>query len=234
MYKLQMSSTYNNEDMRYESRRQEAEEKIRKMQNAKGQLNLHRVDSEELAEINSIESSKIGKLLFYINWIDYAEKFEEKFEQVDLEIEKTNLRINKLRESVLETEKDLRAQSVKNAQENQQYVSILHNEFDDLVSKKLNETQEYSNTIEQIIKKLTKLSHEVKSNVKQTEIISKTTDMILKNKSEKTEKQSSKDTKSELRQVSSTTMKVHPTYIKSSNQVLPDLSIKVFSYNFIT
>ena len=62
-----MSSTYNNEDMRYESRRQEAEEKIRKMQNAKGQLNLHRVDSDELAEINSIESSKIGKLLFYIN-----------------------------------------------------------------------------------------------------------------------------------------------------------------------
>ena len=51
-----------------------------------GRMNLHRVDSQELAEIASLESSNI----------DYAEVFEEKFKEVDIILEKTNMRINKI------------------------------------------------------------------------------------------------------------------------------------------
>ena len=53
-------------------------------------MNLHRVDSQELAELASIESSNI----------DYAEVFEEKFKEVDVILERTNVRINKIIEIV--------------------------------------------------------------------------------------------------------------------------------------
>ena len=44
------------------------------MQSTMDAANLHRVESSELAEVQSIESSKV----------DYAEVFEEKFREVDI------------------------------------------------------------------------------------------------------------------------------------------------------
>ena len=55
-----------------------------------GRMNLNNVDSDDLDDLPSIDSSNV----------DYAEIFEEKFSKVDIVIERTNIRINKVIELV--------------------------------------------------------------------------------------------------------------------------------------
>ena len=55
-----------------------------------GKMNLNNVDSDDLDDLPSIDSSNV----------DYAEIFEEKFSKVDIVIERTNIRINKVIELV--------------------------------------------------------------------------------------------------------------------------------------
>lgn len=74
------------------------------MQLAMGQLNLHRVDSEELEEVQSIESSNI----------DYVELFGEKFKEIESMQERINSRINKLIKIIDEKDASLRDLASKN------------------------------------------------------------------------------------------------------------------------
>ena len=55
-----------------------------------GKMNINRVDSKDLEDVNSIDSSNV----------DYAEIFEEKFSKVDIILERTNIRINKVIELI--------------------------------------------------------------------------------------------------------------------------------------
>jgi hypothetical protein len=116
------SDSLDEKDMKKIMRQREAEEKIKKIQNSMGNMNLHRVESEELNDLPSIESSNI----------DYTEIFEEKFRIVDSTFVSVNNRFNQLVNKIDDKNANLERIIKSNDSRIEQYVNTLHQEFDRL------------------------------------------------------------------------------------------------------
>jgi len=134
-------------------RAEEAERIIREMEANKGLLNYHRISEKELAEVGSIDSDNV----------DYAEVFNERITDLEVDLERTNKRINYVNEVISKTDKTLRELTKRSIGEVQEYVYTLHKEIEE-ANEKIKTSQGGSNLSEEVIKKLVRCKCKCREN----------------------------------------------------------------------
>ena len=107
-------------------RQLEAEKKIRKMQTTIEAINVNRVCSTELDEVQSLDSSKV----------DYAEIFEEKFKDVEMTLDQIHHKFRDITDKIEDTRTELKRDNLVSSNKHEKYINILHQEFDSLVESK--------------------------------------------------------------------------------------------------